>query len=121
MILFQILFTLFALFVLVKTVARYQAKELSARMLVFWILFWLLAETVVLSPHSADVVAYALGIGRGADLIIYVSLAALFFLFFRLLAQLEKQKREITKLTRKISLMEKDSDIKYCPDVKSEF
>lgn len=108
MILFQILFTLFALFVLIKTIARYKAKELSVKMLVFWMIFWLLAEAVVLSPRLADLVAYSVGIGRGADLIVYVSIAGLFFLFFRLLVKQERMNRDITKLTRKISLMESD-------------
>ncbi|SRR3989339_1694054 len=108
MILFQIFFSLFVIFVLGKTIGRWRNKEIGAGWLIFWIIFWLLAESAVLSPRLADLAAYSVGIGRGADLIIYISLAVLFFLFFRLLVKQERMNRDITKLTRKISLMESD-------------
>jgi len=107
MILFQILFSLFIVFILVKTVGRFRSKEITGAWLIFWIVFWLVAEAVVLSPNLSDLLAHSLGIGRGADLVIYASLALIFFFLFRLLTQVERQKREITKLTRKISLIEK--------------
>lgn len=107
MISFQILFSIFIMVVLLKTASRFRNKEINPAWLIFWIIFWLAAEVVALSPNVSDQLAHAVGIGRGADLVIYASLALLFFFFFRLLTQLEKQKREITKLTRKISLIEK--------------
>ncbi len=106
MILFQIIFTIFIIIVLLKTISRFRGKEINFAWLLSWVIFWLLAEMVVLSPNVSDQLAHAVGIGRGADLVIYASLALLFFFFFRLLTQFEKQKREITKLTRKISLLE---------------
>jgi len=108
MILFQIFFSLFIVFVLIKTVGRWRAKEINIGWLVFWLFFWLVAEAVVVSPDLSTQFAHFVGIGRGADLITYLSLALLFFFFFRLFAQSERQKKEITKLTRKISLMEKN-------------
>jgi len=108
MIVFQILFTFFVLYTLIKTVSRYKNKELSVKMFFLWIFFWLVSLVVVLSPSVADLAAYSVGIGRGADLVIYISLALLFFFFFHLLVKIEKINRDITKLTRKISLFEAD-------------
>jgi hypothetical protein len=46
------------------------------------------------------------GIGRGADLVIYVALAGIFFVIFRLMVSIERLHKQITVLTRKISLQD---------------
>lgn len=78
----------------------------------FWIVFWLAAAAVVIWPDSTFYFSNKLGIGRGADLIVYLALAIIFFLIFRLTALLEKQKREITELTRAIALKKERPDEK---------
>ena len=110
MILFQFFFSLFIVFVLIKTVGRWRAKEINTGWLVFWLFFWLIAEAVAIYPDLSIQFAHAVGIGRGTDLVTYISLALLFFLSFNLLTKVEKQKKEITKLTRKISLLEKGNE-----------
>lgn len=106
MILFQIFFSLFIVFVLIKTISRFRSKEINVGWLSFWLIFWLVAEIVVIFPNLSVEFAHLVGIGRGTDLVIYLSLTLLFFFFFHLLTKVEQQKKEITKLTRKISLME---------------
>ena len=68
--------------------------------MVFWILFWLAADVAVLWPNSTTVLANALGIGRGSDLVLYISLAALFYLLFRLHVKVESINRDVTKVVR---------------------
>ena len=45
-----------------------------------------------------------MGIGRGADVIIYTSLAILFYLTYRLYAMFEDLHTEISKIVREIAL-----------------
>jgi len=103
----QILLCLFFVFAIAKVVGRYRGGELSSRGAIFWILFWIAAGVIVLLPNSTFYFARLVGIGRGADLVIYVALAGLFFMIFRLMVKIEKMNKDVTKLVRKITLGDK--------------
>lgn len=111
MFLIQILLILFFLFALLKVVGRFRAGDLSSVGMAGWIIFWVLATVVVLLPNSTAYVAKIVGIGRGADLVVYVALAAIFFIIFKLMIRIEMLNRDITKLTRKISLDDKNKTL----------
>lgn len=103
----QIILILFFLFAIIKVIVRIKAAELSVKQGIAWIVFWVLAGIVAILPNSTIYFANLVGIGRGADLIIYLALAILFYLFFRQTVQIEKMKREITQLTRRETLNKK--------------
>ena len=107
MIVIQILLTIFFLFALIKVIGRWRAGDLSLGGFIWWSLFWVAAGVVVLLPNSTAYFAKLVGIGRGADLVVYVSLAAIFFIIFRLMMKIESLNKDITKLTRKITLNDK--------------
>ncbi len=104
----QILLTIFFLFALVKVIGRWRAGDLSLVGMVWWSIFWISATVVVLLPNSTATLAKLVGIGRGADLVVYVALAGIFFIIFRLMIKIELLNKDITKLTRKIALKDKD-------------
>ncbi|OGH67350.1 MAG: hypothetical protein A3B90_00650 [Candidatus Magasanikbacteria bacterium RIFCSPHIGHO2_02_FULL_41_13] len=99
--LFQILILLFSLFAIVSIFFRRAKDGLGIRATVFWILFWLGVDLVVLVPNSTTVLANKLGIGRGVDLVVYVSILMIFFILFRLNVKIEGINRQITKIVRK--------------------
>ncbi len=107
MFLIQILLVIFFLFALIKVAGRFKTGDLSFVAMFGWALFWVAAMVVVLLPNSTAKLAEFVGIGRGADLVVYVSLASIFFIIFKLMVKIETLNREITKLTRKISLQDK--------------
>lgn len=111
MLVIQILLVIFFLFALIKVVARFKAGDLSKGELVWWSLFWIVAGVIVVLPNSTAYFAKLVGIGRGADLVVYVSLVAIFFIIFRLMMKVELLNKDITKLTRKIALGEKKDNI----------
>ena len=84
LIIFQILFILFALAAAGSVVHRARRGELSFWQTFSWVVLWLGAGVLVAWPDGASMLARMFGIGRGADLVVYVSLAALFALIFRL-------------------------------------
>ncbi len=102
----QILIVVFALFALSRTVWQFKKGTLSFVWLFFWILFWLGVGFVAVLPQTADMVARVVGVGRGADVVIYVSLLALFYLIFRVYIKIEQVEREVTGLVRKLALDE---------------
>lgn len=97
---FQILFIIFTVVAVGSVVNRYQNNQLSNRGLVFWVLFWLLALGIVLFPDTTLRLANAVGIGRGSDFVIYISVIVMFFVLFRLHVKLETMNRDITKVVR---------------------
>jgi hypothetical protein len=102
----QIVLLLFAAAGFAAAVLRYRRGGSSRLQLVLWSLLWAAVVGVALRPSAASYIAARLGVGRGADVVVYLALALLFYLQFRLFGRLEDQERQITKLTREIALRE---------------
>lgn len=69
-----------------------------------WSVFWIAAAVVVLRPETSSVLARFLGVGRGADVIVYFALVVAFALVFKLFTRLETLERQITRLVRDLAL-----------------
>lgn len=104
LILFQILFVLFSLFAITRVIVQRKSGSLGPKGTVFWIIFWLATILVVLWPNSVSVLANYLGIGRGADLVLYASLALIFYILFKLNIKIENMNRDVTKVVRSKTL-----------------
>lgn len=104
--LIQIILVLFFLYAIFKVIGRFRARELTFPRAILWAGFWVVAGIVVLLPNSTSYFARLAGVGRGADLVVYIALVIIFFSLFRLLIMVEKMKKEITLLTRKGSVEE---------------
>jgi small membrane protein len=107
LILFQVLFALFALFAIATVEKKRRDGLLGPKGLIFWLLFWVASIVVVIWPDSAATVAKVFGIGRGSDFIIYVSLALLFFLIFKLHIKIESIGKDVTSVVRKNAIAKK--------------
>ena len=101
MILFQILFTLFALFAISSVIKRKRSNQFGAKGAIFWVLFWIASIIAVLSPDTITVLANTFGIGRGTDFVLYISIIVIFYLIFKLHLKVEMISRNITKVIRK--------------------
>lgn len=104
----QILIIAFALWAITKTIVQFKKGALTIAWLFFWFFFWGVAGVVAALPQTTDVIANLVGVGRGADLVIYISLVALFYLVFRVYVKIEKTEREITRLVRKLAIDDLD-------------
>jgi hypothetical protein len=102
--LIQVLIVAFALFAVVRAIRQFRGGHLPVGGLLFWVAFWILVSVITLLPQTTSIVAAMVGVGRGADLVIYASLIVLFYLVFRVFVKIEDTEREITKLVRKIAL-----------------
>lgn len=112
LIIFQVLFSLFALFAVLSVIKKKREGLLGPKGLIFWLSFWILATILVFYPNSTTTIAHYLGIGRGADLLMYVSLVVIFYVLFRLHVKLESVGRSLTKVVRKEALEQVKKDKK---------
>jgi hypothetical protein len=65
---------------------------------------WLLALFLILVPSATNRVAEVLSIGRGADVILYLTVITFLLSFFYLLHAVESQREQITLLVRRIAI-----------------
>ena len=104
LIIFQALFVLFVLFILFSVWQKRKEGLLGPKGMVFWIIFWLAVGTVVVWPNIVQKIADNFGIGRGADFVIYISIAVIFYLLFKLHVKVEGLRRDLTVIARKDAL-----------------
>lgn len=100
----QIILIVFILFAASRVFLRFREKVITSQVFILWSLIWIVALLTVISPPITTRLASFFGIGRGVDVIVYVSLAALFYLVFRLYVMIEDLRHEITYLVRRLAL-----------------
>lgn len=104
----QYFFIILVALIVYRTIAKWRAGDLRFREFLFWTLLWVAIAIVVVYPKTASLAAIYLGVGRGADLLIYSSLLLVFYLLFRIFMALEKLEKNITKVVTKVALNEDD-------------
>lgn len=69
-----------------------------------WALVWLAAATAIIWPGVTGSVAKVLGIGRGADLLLYCSVVVMMIGFLMVYTRLRRMRRELTLLVRELAI-----------------
>jgi hypothetical protein len=103
-ILFQIIFIAFSFFAIINVWQKAKQGFLGKKSKFFWLVFWILTVVVVIYPDSVQKIADYLGIGRGADLVVYSAIIIIFFVLFKLNIKIEGLKKDLTKLVREDTL-----------------
>ncbi len=104
MIITKLLITIFVFFALSRLVLRFKEGKIPLVALIGWFLLWSSVELIVWIPAVTSSVAQILGIGRGADLIIYSSIIIIFYMIFRIYVKFEDMERQITQIVQTIAL-----------------
>lgn len=100
----QVLIVLFVLFAISRVVRRFRGGGISPTELLGWTGFWILVAVAVLTPELTQRLARLLGVGRGADAILYLAVVTLSYAFFRLYMRLRDLERQLTILVRALAL-----------------
>lgn len=100
----QIILLALILFFISRVVLRAREKLIPTKTAAFWLVIWLVALIGVILPKTTTQIAEVFGVGRGVDIIVYVSMALLFYLVFRIYVMIEDLRRDITTLVRQIAL-----------------
>ncbi len=96
-------------------------KQIGVNEFVFWLIFWLLTGVLIICLKWIDRLVASLGFsGSGIEILLYLGIAVLFYLIFRLRLRLGKMERDITKIVRAVALKNPAADESAADDsVKS--
>jgi small membrane protein len=100
----QIIILAFTLFALSRVLVNIKDRAFSALEGTFWIVFWSLAVMITISPSLIEYVSILVGVKRGIDLVIYLTIIILSYLIFRLYVLFNRQNENITKIVRRIAI-----------------
>ncbi len=102
--LIQLLITLFIVFALLRLWQKFKKKEIGIQEFFGWLFFWFLVLGGTIWFRKTDIIANFLGVEKGADLAVYVSVLILFYLVFKILVKIDRLEKDITKIIRELSL-----------------
>ena len=88
----------------IATIRVVRKGEARKRVAAFWFALWISGAVATLWPESTMVVAHALRIGRGADLVMYCSIVVTFAGFFYVYTRFRRLERELTQLVRQLAI-----------------
>lgn len=105
----QILALIVIAFFLARLFWQKQKQEIAAGEMVFWFIFWIGAALAVIFLKYIDQLVARLGFtGSGIQILLYVAIAILFYLLFRLRLRLAKMEQDLTKIVTAIALKRPD-------------
>ena len=104
MLLLEILVTIFVFFAISRSILRVRAGSESLKEFFLWLVVWTGALVIVWFPGITAIPAYLLNVKRGIDVVIYVSIIALFYSIYRIYSKIENIEHEITLLTRSVAI-----------------
>lgn len=102
----KVLITLFVLFALSRAYLRYKDGSIKFTALIIWLVVWSAITFFAWWPKFSDLLANSIGIGRGVDALVYISVVALFYAEFRIYVKLQFVEHEITSLVRNLALQD---------------
>lgn len=101
---FQIVLITFAAFAVIKTWRQFRSRAISRYWFLVLVLFWVAVAVVTIAPQTTNIIADTVGIGRGADLVVYVGMVVLFYIVHRLLLNQQKLSEELTEMVRQSAI-----------------
>ena len=107
----QIVLICFAVFAASRVLLRYRRGGMKGLNLFLWLLFWTGVVVVGVQPDTTSWLATRLGVGRGVDIAMYLSILMLFYLLFRSFTKIEDLDRQLTRVVRANALREMEEDL----------
>ena len=100
----QIFLLAVVIFAISRVYLRLKEGVITTRMAFFWFLIGIAALFAITLPATTTKIAEFFGVGRGVDIIVYISLALLFYLVFRIYVMIEDLRHQITYIIREVAL-----------------
>ena len=106
MILIQIVLISGFIVLLVRFILSPDSYQIRAWKKVIGVLFVSFAILSILLPAGLNRIAHFLGVGRGADLLLYLLTLSFIFVFFAQYVNSKQEQRRFVQLARKVALLE---------------
>lgn len=116
----QILLISFAAFAMSRVVLRYRRGGMRLLHLAMWLVFWIGVVVAVFHPDTTSWLANKLGVGRGVDVAMYLSILMIFYLLFRSFGKLDDLDRQLTRVVRANALRELDDQLRAADSASAE-
>jgi len=107
----KILISIFIMFAASRVYLRYKDGAVGKFGITFWLILWIGVGFFTWWPKLSDKIANSVGVERGIDALIYISIVALFYAVFRIYIKLEFIERELTSLVRNMAIKEEKVEI----------
>ncbi|PIZ99819.1 MAG: hypothetical protein COX77_00380 [Candidatus Komeilibacteria bacterium CG_4_10_14_0_2_um_filter_37_10] len=86
----SLIISLLGIYSIVSFYWKLKNGKINRQYFTWWLFFWLVVIILFWWPNISSGVANYLGIGRGADFVLYISVLLLFYSQFKLYLQLNK-------------------------------
>lgn len=106
----QILLTCVAMIAMIGLWRRFAHGAAGRGEFAIWAIIWISAIVFVWNPSVTNKIAGFLGVGRGADALLYISVVVLFYSMLRLYGKMENIEHSISDLVKKIALQDFQSE-----------
>ena len=104
----QLLALIIISFLISRLIRQKKKKQVGGNEFVLWLTFWLGSALAILFLKELDYLAARLGFSAsGINLLFYAAILALFYFIFRLRLRVAKLDRDLTDLTREMTLLKK--------------
>ena len=103
---FQLIVTPSLIAIAIATIVATARRRLTPGVGVFWIVLWLAAAVAVADPDMVQRAGRFLGIGRGADLVLYLSILFMFVAFFVIYLRFRRIEDQLTRIVRHLAIEE---------------
>lgn len=107
----QYFLVILVLLIIYRVIIKWRQGFLAFRDAIFWMGFWLVVGSIVLVPETTSFMARMVGVGRGADLVVYLSVVLIFYIIFQITVKIEKIERNITKIVRQVAVSGKEENV----------
>ena len=99
----QVLIISIVIVIVIRILLQFHKKKVSLGELLIWCILWFGVIIITLQPNITSYVADFVGIGRGVDLVVYLAIISLFYLFFRLFIKIKYLEYTISTLVGHIA------------------
>lgn len=104
----QFLALLVIAFFIYRLIKQKRKKQVGGNEFVWWLSFWTFSALAIIFLKKLDYLAASLGFSAsGINLLFYGAILILFYFIFKLRLRLAKLDRDLTDLTREITLLKK--------------
>lgn len=100
----SLIISVVALYFIVLAIWKLKNNKINKSYFIWWLFFWLIVIILFWWPNLTSQLANTLGIGRGADFVLYISVLLLFYGQFKLYLQINKLTDNQAEIVRQISL-----------------